>query len=238
MPHRTTIWRWKKKGRPRSGRGRRPRLEPENQIRERLIGLLAQSEIIEEGAASELVDGSPGDPIDLVAVVLNDFFHLGLRTRTPNSAQLTRRLQAAYPKLTKEQCEQFAASGEPWLAEFTKDTEPSKSLNGARFFREMFSDNDDSDLPSMQTVSHRERERCSISRLSPSISRRMECYWRKDPRYMRIVRRIRRIHNRQHKLHAERPLTVAEAIEEVHGSGFADFDNLAPLRQRLEAETR
>jgi hypothetical protein len=94
-------------------------MEPENQIRDRLIGLLAQSEIIEEGAASEFVDSSPGDPIDLVAVVLNDFFHLGLRTRTPNFAQLARRLQAAYPKLTKEQCEQFAASGEPWLAEFT-----------------------------------------------------------------------------------------------------------------------
>lgn len=204
-------------------------MKPENQIRERLIELLAQSEIIEEGAASELVDGSPGDPIDLVAVVLNDFFHLGLRTRTPNSAQLTRRLQAAYPKLTKEQCEQFAASGEQWLAEFTKDTEPSMRLNGARVFREMFSDNDDSDLPAMQTFSHRERGCCSISRLFPSISRRMECYWRKDPRYRRIARRIIRIHDRQYKLHAERPLTVSEAIEEARGSGFADFHNLTPL---------
>jgi hypothetical protein len=204
-------------------------MEPENQIRDRLIGLLAQSEIIEEGAASEFVDSSPGDPIDLVAVVLNDFFHLGLRTRTPNSAKLARRLQAAYPKLTKEQCEQFAASGEPWLAEFTQHTEPSMSLNAARLFREMFSDNDDSDLPAMQTFSHRERDRCSISRLFPSISRRMECYWRKDPRYMRIARRIIRIHDRQHKLHAERPLTVSEAIEEARGSGFADFHDLAPL---------
>jgi hypothetical protein len=204
-------------------------MEPENQIRDRLIGLLAQSEIIEEGAASEFVDSSPGDPIDLVAVVLNDFFHLGLRTRTPNFAQLARRLQAAYPKLTKEQCEQFAASGEPWLAEFTQHTEPSMSLNAARLFREMFSDNDDSDLPAMQTFSHRERDRCSISRLFPSISRRMECYWRKDPRYMRIARRIIRIHDRQHKLHAERPLTVSEAIEEARGSGFADFHDLAPL---------
>ena len=65
----------------------------------------------------------------------------------------------------------------------------------------------------------------------------MEWYWRRDPRYMRIARRLRRIHDRQHKVHADRPLTVTEAIEEVRGSGFADFDNLAPLRQRLEAET-
>jgi len=237
MPHRTTIWRWKKKGRPRSGRGRRLRTKPDNLIRARLITLLAQSEMIEEAAASEFVDSAPSDPIDLVAVVLNDFFHLGLRTRTPNFAQLTRRLQAAYPKLTKEQCEQFAASGKPWLAEFTKHTEPNMSLNGARLFREMFSDNDDSDLPAMQTFSHRERQCCSISRLFPSISRRMEWYWRRDPRYMRIARRLRRIHDRQHKVHADRPLTVTEAIEEVRGSGFADFDNLAPLRQRLEAET-
>jgi hypothetical protein len=213
-------------------------MESDNLIRARLIKLLAQSESIEEAYASEFVDSSPSEPIDFVAVVLNDFFHLGLRTRTPNSAQLARRLHAAYPKLTKKQCEQFAGSGEPWLAQFTKHTEPSISLNGARLFREMFSNNDESDLPAMQTFSHRERERCSISRLFPSISRRMECYWRKDPRYMRIARRLKRIHNRQHKLLAERPLTVTEAIEEVRGSGFADFDNLAPLRQRLEAETQ
>jgi hypothetical protein len=204
-------------------------MEPDNLIRARLITLLAQSEIIEEAAASEFVDSSPSDPIDLVAVVLNDFFRLGLRTRTPNSAQLARRLHAAYPKLTKKQCEQFAASGEPWLAEFTKHTEPSMSLNGARLFREMFSDNDDSDLPAMQTFSHRERQRCSISRLFPSISRRMEWYWRRDRRYMRIVRRILRIHDRQNKVRAERPLTVSEAIEEARGSGFAAFDDLAPL---------
>ena len=55
---------------------------PENHIREQLIRMLAQPEIIEESAASEFVDCSPGDPTDLVAVVLNDFFHLGLRTRT------------------------------------------------------------------------------------------------------------------------------------------------------------
>jgi hypothetical protein len=204
-------------------------MEPDNLIRARLITLLAQSEIIEEAAASEFVDSSPSDPIDLVAVVLNDFFRLGLLTRTPNSAQLARRLHAAYPKLTKKQCEQFAASGEPWLAEFTKHTEPSMSLNGARLFREMFSDNDDSDLPAMQTFSHRERQRCSISRLFPSISRRMEWYWRRDRRYMRIVRRILRIHDRQNKVRAERPLTVSEAIEEARGSGFAAFDDLAPL---------
>jgi hypothetical protein len=204
-------------------------MEPDNLIRARLITLLAQSEIIEEAAASEFVDSSPSDPIDLVAVVLNDFFHLGLRTRTPNSAQLARRLHAAYPKLTKKQCEQFAASGEPWLAEFTKHTEPSMSLNGARLFREMFSDNDDSDLPAMQTFSHREHQRFSISRLFPSISRRMEWYWRRDRRYMRIVRRILRIHDRQNKVRAERPLTVSEAIEEARGSGFAAFDDLAPL---------
>lgn len=198
-------------------------------MRARLITLLAQSEIIEEAAASEFVDSSPSDPIDLVAVVLNDFFHLGLRTRTPNSAQLARRLHAAYPKLTKKQCEQFAASREPWLAEFTKHTEPSMSLDGARLFREMFSDNDDSDLPAMQTFSHRERQCCSISRLFPSISRRMECYWRRDPRYVRIAGRLRRIHDRQHKVHADRPLTVSEAIEEARGSGFADFNDLAPL---------
>jgi hypothetical protein len=177
-------------------------MEPDNQIRGRLIELLAQSEIIEQGAASEFVDCSPADPIDLVAVVLNDFFHLGLRTRTPNFAQLARRLQTAYPKLTNEQCEQFAASGEPWLAEFMKNPEPSMRLNGARLFREMFSDNDDSDLSAMKTFSHRERQRCSISRLVPSISRRMECYWRKDPRYMRIARRLERIYDRQHKLDA------------------------------------
>jgi hypothetical protein len=175
-------------------------MEPENQIRERLIGLLSQSEIIEEGAATELVDGSPGDPIDLVAVVLNDLFHLGLRTRTPNFAQLTRRLQAAYPKLTKEKCRQLAASGDPWLAEFRKDPEPRTSLTGARLFREILSHNDDSDLSAMQIFLHRERGRCSISRLFPSISRRMECYWRKDPRYKRIARRIIRIYERQYKL--------------------------------------
>ena len=204
-------------------------MQPDNRIRERLIGLVAQSEILEEGAAGEFVDCSPGDPIDLVAVVLNDYFQLGLRTRTPNSVQLARRLQTAYPNLTKQQCEQFAASGEPWLAEFTKDAEPSMTLNRTRAFREMFSDSDDSDLAAMQTFSHRERQPCSISRLFPSISRRMECYWRKDPRYMRIARRIRRIELRQHKLPAERPLTVSEAVEEARGSGFADFGNLAPL---------
>jgi hypothetical protein len=180
---------------------------PENHIREQLIRMLAQPEIIEESAASEFVDCSPGDPTDLVAVVLNDFFHLGLRTRTPNSAQLTRRLHAAYPNLTKQQCEQFAASGEPWLAEFTKDPEPSMTLNRTRGFREVLSDSDDSDLAAMQTFSHRERQGCSISRLFPNISRRMECYWRKDPRYMRIARRIRRIERRQYKIPAERPLT-------------------------------
>jgi hypothetical protein len=204
-------------------------MQPDNQIRERLIGLLAQAEILEEGAATEFVDCSPGDPIELVAVVLNDFFHLGLRTRTPNSAQLARRLQTAYPNLTKQQCEQFAASGEPWLAEFTKDAEVSITLNRTRLFRQIFSDSDESDLGAMQTFSSRERGPCSISRLFPSISRRMECYWRKDPRYMRIARRIIRIQDRQYKLHAERPLTVSEAIEEARGSGFADFDNLAPL---------
>ncbi len=229
MPDRTTIWRWKKYGRPRSGRGRRLRIQPANHIRDRLIGLVAQSEIIEESAAIEFVDCSPEDPLDLVAVVLNDYFQLGLRTRTPNSVQLARRLQTAYPNLTKQDCEQFAASGEPWLAEFTRHVEPSMTLNRARVFREMFSDNDDSDLAATQTFSHRERQLCSISQLFPSISRRMECYWRKHRHYMRIVRRIRRIEVRQHKIPAERPLTATEAVEEARGSGFADFINLAPL---------
>jgi hypothetical protein len=204
-------------------------MQPENQIREQLIGLLAQSEILEEGAAREFVDCSPGDPIELVAVVLNDFFQLGLRTRNPNSVQLARRLRTAYPNLTKQQCEQFAASGEPWLAEFTKDAEPSVTVNRARLFREVLSDSDDSEAAATQTFSDRERGRCSISRLFPSISRRMECYWRKDPRYMRIVRRIRRIEVSQHKVPAERPLTVSEAIEEARGSGFAALGDLAPL---------
>ena len=204
-------------------------MQAENKIREGLIGLLAQSEILEERAASEFVDCFPGAPIDLVAVVLNDFFRLGLRTRTPNSAQLARRLRTAYPTLTKRQCEQLAASGEPWLAEFMKDPEPSMSLNRARALRGMFSDSDDRDLAAMQTFSNRERQWCSICRLFPTISRRMECYWRKDPRYWRMAKRIRRIEERQRKLPAERPLTGSEAVEEARGSGFARFANLAPL---------
>jgi len=166
MPHRSTIWRWRKNGRgrrPSQHSGRRLRRPAhEKDTRERLIALIEQA----TGDASDSVgcwldDCCQKKPIDLIAVAANDELNLGRRTRKFDSKKLARLLRKEYPKLTKERSESFARSGGEWLRHI--DQSAGAEIRWAA-----------SERP------------CCVSKIFPHIRRGMACYWRQNRDYKEI----------------------------------------------------
>lgn len=196
MPNRVTLWRWAKRGhRPannlRSGR-RLKRTTRDALIRKKLQALLHQrlgmcDNITRRYLLARDPISSRAYPIDLMAVAVNDHFHLARRTRRVSSKSIVHLLKNEYPHLGIKECERLAASGGDWLNEFKGSTtsQPRWRLDSGR------------NSPS------------SISRLLP-ISRRMECYWRKHSDYESLRACFRFLDQFAGKMTGDRRLTERE----------------------------
>jgi hypothetical protein len=180
MPHRSTKWRWKKRGRrPISlNVGRRLKeQEREKRIRASLVQL-TKREFPGFSIFLDLWD-LDGIPLDLVAVVAHDLLGFGWRTRKPNKKKrsathlpgIVKMLLYEAPYLSKQQAEAFVKDNPEWLKHFNLSDRPI-SRSGRRIKR----------------FGIVEGSPCCISKVFPHISRRMVCYWRKHAQYKEVVR--------------------------------------------------
>jgi hypothetical protein len=195
MPHRTTQWRWKTKGRPSSGRGRRT--QNENLTFKTIVraAILIEEAVRSPGAVDHKVAlreaGTRQDwpdvkeiyaqisgwpfPADLLAVATCDTFHIGTRQRRSagriwTNEVIAQRLRKECPSLSKAEAMRHAD------AYVRGDEDTQQWVDWVL-------------QPDKVSVTVDKRQ-CCVSKVFSCIKRRMACYWRKHSAFARCKARL------------------------------------------------